>query len=260
MLGIPSFVASGVSGFFYFIGLAFVFMISIYAIYRYFENRNSQQQQSDFVDIENQRQQTVETVRDYAVETTADLQEQATQILTGIQTGQEHLETLIEEFNRGLEDIQSNQANLSTNNQDLQRKVISPFQTLLIKMQTEFNSICEQIKNFSAVYTTANKAVVEREKELSDIIGNLKTADKSLGSLNSIKQTMMAKEKKIRGLQEQNGHLTKKMNELIKQIAQYEQVIQQQQTLIDLLQPAGQQLNAQSNPSTEVENNIYGVN
>lgn len=259
MFGIPSLVASGLSGFFAFIGLAVVFMVSAYAIYRYFQNRNSQQQQSTFADIEDQRQATVETVLNYAVETTTDFQEQATQVLTGIQHGQEHLETLLQEFNHSLEGIQSNQLSLSTSNEDLQGKVIAPLQTLLSKMQSGFSAICEQINLLVAVHTKANKAVLEREKELAEIIGNLKSADKSLGTIGDIRKSILRYEQKNKALKDENTLLTKKLSLLLQKVEQYEEVIQQQKTLIDLLQPEAirNPLGQQNAPLQDVANSKY---
>lgn len=241
MLGIPSFAASALSGFFTFIGLAVTVMAVVYVIYRYFQNRNQQRQESSFADIENQRQVMVETVRDYAADSTVDLQQQASEILNGIQRGQEHFQNLMREFDRDIETIRESQTHLTAANDDLQSTIISPFQTLLGKMKIKFQAISEQIHSLVAAYTKGIQALVEREKELSAIVTELKRADRSLDTIGHIRQSILTKDKKISSLQEQNTQLTEKITALLKKATQYEQAIQKQKEIIELLKQQSHQ-------------------
>lgn len=242
MLAIPSSVIAAVSGVFTFIGFGVVVCLFIYAIYRYFQYRN-RPPASEFVDIENQRQQNIQELRDYTVGTTNELQHQAEQILTGIQNGQEHLKTLIVELDRGVQDIQSNQVELKTTTEELQGTVINPFQTLLDNVKLGFQSLSTQINQLISIYTQVNKSLFDREKELANILDNLKSADKSLGSIGDIRQSIVRKEQKISTLQEQNNQLAQKLSQVIQKVREYEQIIHKQKDLIEHFESLVEQAN-----------------
>ena len=118
-----------------------------YYLYRRWQHQQNQRQISEFASIQDARVQRVEQVQAHTVDALS-LQQNADQILTGIQQQQTHLESLISEFDAALKNGRKIDESLGQANTDLQDSIISPFSALLLKLLT----VVQFLSDFDQTY------------------------------------------------------------------------------------------------------------
>ena len=234
MFGIPTLLATSFGTMLTYVLIGAAILGIAYYLYRRWQHQQNQQQNSEFASIQHARVQRVEQVKAYTVDALS-LQQNADQILTGIQQQQTHLESLIHEFEAALKNSQGIDLSLGQTNTDLQESVISPFGALLQKMQTYYVSISQQLLSLSTAYFESNQALVAREKELAQIVQSFNeiesTAQVGISQLNAIpaiRKSLTLKMQKIKELEKALAALTKKTKKLV-------EINQRQERLIDVL-------------------------
>ena len=213
--------------------------LTAYAFYAYFKNQRAQNQASEFAALNQRRKARTEHVEGFTAEDTLRFQEQTDEILTGIQHQQAHFGALIQNFELELQSIQAVGENLDQTNMSLRDRIIGPFQSLLLKMQEQYQIISKQISVLSSALSTTNAAAAAREQELSQILESLKKIEPQLKSglsaIGNIQSNLDRKTQRIKSLEKTNASLTESLTGLTQKTKKLAEIIASQKRLIELL-------------------------
>lgn len=239
MLGLQTIIATGLGTLFTYIGIGVVVLVIAYSLYAYCKNQRTQNQANDFVDIREKRQQKVDRVEGFTAEDTLRLQQQTDSIMTGIQQQRDHLGALIQDFAQELNSIQTVGENLDHTSDSLRDRIIGPFQALFEKMRQQFQMMCSQIQSLSLALTDTNTAAAAREKELSQLLANLKEIEPELSSglaaIKNIQQKGVRDKERIKRLEKTNDSLTQTLTDLTMKTQKMAKIQESQKGLIELL-------------------------
>ena len=245
MFGIQS-LLTGLSGFFTYIGIGVVAILIAYVLYSHFKNRRSEHRSPDFSHHRRAREQRMDQVQNYTSQNTLRLQQQSGEILTGIQQQQAHFGSLIQDFAQNLQTIHTVGEDLDQTSTSLRDRIINPLNTLLERMQSQYQLMSEQISQLASALTSTTSAMLEREQELAEIVQNLRDIESSaqtgMSQLNSgldaivdIRNLLDQKTKRIQSLEKTNDSLTESLVKLTSQTQRLADLNERQERLIELL-------------------------
>lgn len=240
------------------IGIAIIGVV--YFFYKRHQQQQSEQNQhTEFEPVRHERAKRLEKIQNHSTNS-LDLQKNADQILQAIQQQQTHLETLIGEFGTTLQTIQSIDVELGQANHNLRDKIITPFEGLIKKMQVQYHDMHQQLLNLSSAFIETNRTIIQREKELSQIVDNLKSIESNahtgvsqlqtgLASIANIRSSIERKTRENKAIKEKNTDLTKHLKELTRKFKTLSEINDLQQRRIEELESSHTELDEPSSQS-----------
>ncbi len=214
MFGMQAFLATSLGSLLTYVMISAALLGIAYFCYSRLRQQHAQNQNAEFAPIRQEREQRDIQVQEHVADSLS-IQENANQILTGIQQQQTHLGLLIQDFDLVLGNVQAIDADLEQTNHSLQERIITPISQLLQKMQTQFQAMSEQLSRLSNAFTESNQAIVARERDLAQIVhtfaeieANAQVGMSQLNSIATIRKSLHRKTQKIKELEKTLAELT----------------------------------------------------